>query len=239
MNTVFVGGGTPSLLGGARLATAAGHGARALRAGARMPRSPPRPTRSRHGREFFDAHAGRPATPGCRSGMQSVAPHVLGVLDRVHSPGRAVDRGPRGAGRGLRARQPRPDLRHAGGDRRRPAALGRRRDRRPAWTTCRPTRWSSRTAPRWPGGSGAASWPLPTTTCWPTATSWWTTRLSRGRDCHWYEVSNWARPGGECRHNLGYWDGGQWWGAGPGAHGYVGDDALVECQASQRLCARG
>ncbi len=38
----------------------------------------------------------------------------------------------------------------------------------------------------------------------------------------WYEVSNWSRPGGECRHNLGYWDGGQWWGAGPGAHGYVG-----------------
>lgn len=31
----------------------------------------------------------------------------------------------------------------------------------------------------------------------------------------WYEVSNWCRPGGECRHNLGYWDGGQWWGAGP------------------------
>ena len=38
----------------------------------------------------------------------------------------------------------------------------------------------------------------------------------------WYEVSNWSRPGGECRHNMGYWDGGQWWGAGPGAHGYVG-----------------
>jgi oxygen-independent coproporphyrinogen-3 oxidase len=38
----------------------------------------------------------------------------------------------------------------------------------------------------------------------------------------WYEVSNWARPGGECRHNLGYWNGGQWWGAGPGAHGFVG-----------------
>jgi len=38
----------------------------------------------------------------------------------------------------------------------------------------------------------------------------------------WYEVSNWSRPGGECRHNVGYWDGGQWWGAGPGAHGYVG-----------------
>jgi oxygen-independent coproporphyrinogen-3 oxidase len=38
----------------------------------------------------------------------------------------------------------------------------------------------------------------------------------------WYEVSNWARAGGECRHNVGYWNGGQWWGAGPGAHGFVG-----------------
>lgn len=38
----------------------------------------------------------------------------------------------------------------------------------------------------------------------------------------WYEVSNWAKPGGECQHNLIYWRGGNWWGAGPGAHGYVG-----------------
>jgi oxygen-independent coproporphyrinogen-3 oxidase len=37
----------------------------------------------------------------------------------------------------------------------------------------------------------------------------------------WYEVSNWSRPGGECRHNIGYWNGGEWWGAGPGAHGHV------------------
>lgn len=38
----------------------------------------------------------------------------------------------------------------------------------------------------------------------------------------WYEISNWSRPGGQCRHNLGYWNGGQWWGAGPGAHGFIG-----------------
>lgn len=37
----------------------------------------------------------------------------------------------------------------------------------------------------------------------------------------WYEVSNWAKPGGECEHNLIYWRGGQWWGTGPGAHGCV------------------
>ena len=39
----------------------------------------------------------------------------------------------------------------------------------------------------------------------------------------WYEVSNWARgPEAVCRHNLGYWTGGDWWGVGPGAHGHVG-----------------
>ena len=39
---------------------------------------------------------------------------------------------------------------------------------------------------------------------------------------HWYEVSNWAREGGECQHNLLYWRNGQWWGAGPGAHSRIG-----------------
>jgi putative oxygen-independent coproporphyrinogen III oxidase len=40
---------------------------------------------------------------------------------------------------------------------------------------------------------------------------------------HWYEVSNWARtPEDRCRHNELYWTGGDWWGAGPGAHSHVG-----------------
>ena len=42
----------------------------------------------------------------------------------------------------------------------------------------------------------------------------------------WYEVSNWARAGGgtdsRCRHNLLYWTGADWWGVGPGAHSHVG-----------------
>lgn len=37
----------------------------------------------------------------------------------------------------------------------------------------------------------------------------------------WYEVSNWSRPGSECRHNLGYWRNADWWGVGPGAHGHI------------------
>jgi putative oxygen-independent coproporphyrinogen III oxidase len=39
----------------------------------------------------------------------------------------------------------------------------------------------------------------------------------------WYEVSNWSRSAAtRCRHNLGYWAGGDWWGVGPGAHSHVG-----------------
>ncbi len=39
----------------------------------------------------------------------------------------------------------------------------------------------------------------------------------------WYEVSNWARDdAARCRHNEGYWRGDPWWGIGPGAHSHVG-----------------
>ncbi|MER8186374.1 radical SAM family heme chaperone HemW [Kitasatospora sp. NPDC094015] len=39
----------------------------------------------------------------------------------------------------------------------------------------------------------------------------------------WYEVSNWATTeAGRCKHNELYWTGGDWWGAGPGAHSHVG-----------------
>jgi oxygen-independent coproporphyrinogen-3 oxidase len=39
----------------------------------------------------------------------------------------------------------------------------------------------------------------------------------------WYEISNWARDGeARCRHNIGYWQGHDWWGVGPGAHSHVG-----------------
>jgi putative oxygen-independent coproporphyrinogen III oxidase len=38
----------------------------------------------------------------------------------------------------------------------------------------------------------------------------------------WYELSNWARADeARCRHNLRYWTGGDWWGVGPGAHSHV------------------
>ncbi|WP_151527014.1 radical SAM family heme chaperone HemW [Serinicoccus kebangsaanensis] len=39
----------------------------------------------------------------------------------------------------------------------------------------------------------------------------------------WYEISNWALTmDRRCEHNLAYWSGADWWGIGPGAHSHVG-----------------
>jgi oxygen-independent coproporphyrinogen-3 oxidase len=46
--------------------------------------------------------------------------------------------------------------------------------------------------------------------------------LRRG-GLEWYEVSNWATgPAARCRHNELYWANANWWGVGPGAHSHVG-----------------
>lgn len=43
-----------------------------------------------------------------------------------------------------------------------------------------------------------------------------------------YEISNHARPGAECRHNLLYWRGGDYVGVGPGAHGRLSNNGRTE-----------
>ena len=37
----------------------------------------------------------------------------------------------------------------------------------------------------------------------------------------WYELSNWSKPGHQCRHNIAYWENKNWWGLGPGAHSHI------------------
>jgi putative oxygen-independent coproporphyrinogen III oxidase len=37
----------------------------------------------------------------------------------------------------------------------------------------------------------------------------------------WYELSNWAKPRHEARHNIAYWRNANWWGVGPGAHSHI------------------
>lgn len=53
----------------------------------------------------------------------------------------------------------------------------------------------------------------------------------------WYEVSNWSKPGGECEHNLIYWRGRDWWGAGPGAHSFVSGERFYNVKHPARYYA--
>ncbi len=41
------------------------------------------------------------------------------------------------------------------------------------------------------------------------------------RKYEWYEISNWSRSEMQCQHNLNYWRGNNWWGIGPGAHSHI------------------
>ncbi|MEU8074502.1 radical SAM family heme chaperone HemW [Catellatospora citrea] len=55
----------------------------------------------------------------------------------------------------------------------------------------------------------------------------------------WYEVSNWAADAAaRCAHNLLYWQGGDWWGLGPGAHSHVGGVRWWNVKHPARYAAR-
>lgn len=53
----------------------------------------------------------------------------------------------------------------------------------------------------------------------------------------WYEVSNWARPGERCRHNLHYWRGGDYRGFGCAAHSRQGRRRWWNLRTPERYIA--
>jgi oxygen-independent coproporphyrinogen-3 oxidase len=218
VQTVFVGGGTPSLLGPERLAAVL----ESLRDNFELAsdaevstEANPESTWAEMFAELRSAGYNRVSL-----GMQSVAPRVLATLDRVHSPGRAVA----AAGEALAAGFEHVNLDLIYGtpgesddDLRRSvdAAVDAGVDHVSAYALV--VEDGTALARRVRRGEIAA----PDDDVLALRYELVDQRL-HSAGFAWYEVSNWSRPGGQCRHNLGYWDGGQWWGAGPGAHSYVG-----------------
>ncbi len=54
-----------------------------------------------------------------------------------------------------------------------------------------------------------------------------TNEITQAHDYHRYEISNYARPGFECKHNLNYWNYGNYLGIGPGAHSRINGKAIM------------
>ncbi|MFY2861535.1 radical SAM family heme chaperone HemW [Mycobacterium sp. THU-M104] len=218
VDTVFVGGGTPSLLGGARVATLLDmvreHFALAPDAEITTEANP-----ESAWPDFFAAIRAAGYTR-VSLGMQSVSPRVLGVLDRIHTPNRSAA----AAREALQAGFEHVSLDLIYGTpgesdddllRSVDTAVETGVDHVSAYALT--VEEGTALARRVRHGELAA----PDDDVLAHRYELVDARLTEA-GMSWYEVSNWSRPGGECRHNLGYWDGGQWWGAGPGAHGYVG-----------------
>jgi oxygen-independent coproporphyrinogen-3 oxidase len=235
VDTVFVGGGTPSLIGASRLGQvlAAIRESFGLADGAEVTtEANPESTSP----EFFAELAGAGFTR-VSLGMQSAAPHVLAVLDRRHTPGRAVAAAREARAGGLR--HVNLDLIYAtpgetDDDLRRSldAVLDAGVDHVSAYSlivedgTALARRVARGELPAPDDDVAAARYELIDE------------RLT-GAGFSWYEVSNWASsPAAACRHNLGYWLDGDWWGLGPGAHSHLAGRRWWNVKHPARYAAR-
>ena len=66
---------------------------------------------------------------------------------------------------------------------------------------------------------------------------WSMDRLARA-DYRQYEISNWARPGQECRHNLVYWRNGEWLGLGAGSHSHWSGHRFANAYSPKQYITR-
>ncbi|MGY1708259.1 radical SAM family heme chaperone HemW [Geodermatophilus sp. SYSU D00758] len=219
VSTVFVGGGTPTLLPADDLAAVL-DGIRALFPVA----DDVEVTTEANPETVTPAGLARLRAAGFTRislGMQSAAEHVLAVLDRRHTPGRAVEaaREARGAGFehvNLDLIYGTPGETDADWAASLDAVLAAPVDHVSAYSLIvEPgTRLARRVA--------RGELPMPDDDVLADRYEQADATL-RGAGFDWYEVSNWARSeAARCRHNELYWANANWWGIGPGAHSHVG-----------------
>ncbi|QDB78892.1 coproporphyrinogen III oxidase [Georgenia wutianyii] len=218
VSTVFVGGGTPTLLPAADLAAMLGH-VRAtwgLADGAEV-------TTEANPDSVTAASLEQLAAAGFTRvsfGMQSAVPHVLATLDRTHDPARLPDvvRWARDAGLDVSV-----DLIYGTPG----ESLEDWRTSLEAAVALEPDHVSAYALGIEPGtrmGAQVRRGELPMPDDDDAALKYEVADdVLTAAGLSWYEVSNFARtPERACRHNLAYWRGADWWGVGPGAHSHVG-----------------
>lgn len=218
VDTVFVGGGTPSLLGARRLGAVLG----AVRNTFGLAPSAEVTTESNPESTSPEFFAGLVEAGFTRVslGMQSAAPHVLAVLDRRHTPGRAAAAAREASVAGIAhinldliyatPGETDDDLR---------ASLDAVLDAGVDHVSAYALIVEDGTALARKVARGEL--PAPDDDVAAARYEMVDDRLAAA-GLGWYEVSNWAASAdAACRHNLGYWRGGDWWGLGPGAHSHL------------------
>jgi len=217
--TVFLGGGTPTLLPPAQIAgmLAAIDGEFGLAPGCEV-------TVEANPETVDEASLAALRAAGVTRislGMQSAVPHVLAVLDRVHQPGRPAQcaRWARAAGFehvSLDLIYGTPGESDTDWRESLEAALAAGPDHISAYALI--VEDGTRLAARIRRGEIAPPDDDAMADRYLAADD-----LLAAAGLHWYEISNWAAgPPAQCRHNLLYWTSGNWWGVGPGAHSHVG-----------------
>nr|WP_246402462.1 radical SAM family heme chaperone HemW [Jiangella mangrovi] len=219
VSTVFVGGGTPTLLPPSDL----GLVLRFL--GDEFGLAPGAEVTTEANPESVDARSlGELRSAGFTRvsvGMQSARPHVLAVLDRVHTPGRPAQ---------VVAEARAAGFEHVSVD----LIYGTPGESADDWRAsvsaavdAGPDHVSAYALIVEPGTRLAARMsrgelPLPDDDDQADKYLLVDSLLSSA-GFSWYELSNWSTSAaGRCRHNELYWTGADWWGAGPGAHSHVG-----------------
>jgi putative oxygen-independent coproporphyrinogen III oxidase len=208
-SSVFFGGGTPSLIPGASLVSILAAIARRPDAEVTVECNPETVSPALFD-DYLDGGVNR-----LSFGVQSMAPHVLAALGRQHDPA-TVERAVRWARRaGFESIN--LDLIFGGAGESvadwaatLEAALALQPEHISAYAlTVEPGTPLARDTDRWPDDDDQADKYL------------WADERLASAGFHWYEISNWARPGQECRHNRLYWEQGDYRGVGCAAHSHA------------------
>jgi oxygen-independent coproporphyrinogen-3 oxidase len=219
VQTVFFGGGTPTLLAPSRLAAIlrAIDGEFGLAPGAEVTTE----ANPESVDECSLAELRQAGFTRISFGMQSAVPHVLATLDRVHTPERAARCAAwaRAAGFGhvsLDLIYGTPGESDDDWRRSLDAAVAAGPDHISAYSLI--VEDGTRLAAQVRRGTMAAPDDDAMADKYLAADE-----VLAAAGLRWYEISNWAAgEAARCRHNLLYWTGGDWWGIGPGAHSHIG-----------------